>query len=110
MPPDLLLLDMTIPNYDPGPDEPGGQTFAFGGRELLRQLDRFDIVLPVIIVTQFETFGKPPYTIGLAELDAEMRDEHASVYKGVVYYNAAIHGWKEQLRELILMATQSEGA
>lgn len=103
--PDLVLLDMTIPNYDPGPDEPGGQTHPFGGREFLRQLDRFDIILPVIIVTQFETFGKFPNAIGLEQLDAEMRSEHSRVYRGAVYYNAAVHGWKSQLRSLIQSTT-----
>ena len=100
-PPDLILLDMTIPNYDTGPDEPGGQTHIFGGRELLRQMDRFDISIPVIVITQFETFGKPPQTMRLADLDAQLREQHKEVYKGAIYYHAAIHGWKEQLAQLI---------
>ncbi len=100
-PPDLVLLDMTLPNYDAGFDEPGGQTHIFGGREFLRQMDRFDIVVPVIVVTQFETFGKEPHEIGLAELDSQLQSDHSSVYKGSVYYHAAIHGWEEQLEALI---------
>jgi CheY-like chemotaxis protein len=99
--PDLVLLDMTLPNYDPGPDEPGGQTHIFGGQEFLRQMDRFEIVLPVIVVTQFETFGKPPNTKLLQDLDRELRAEHATSYRGAVYYHSAIHGWKEELKELM---------
>jgi CheY-like chemotaxis protein len=49
--PNLVLLDMTLPNFDATPDDPGGQTHNFGGRELLKQLDRFDIKVPVIVVT-----------------------------------------------------------
>jgi len=101
--PDLVLLDMTLPNYDPGPDEPGGQTHIFGGQEFLRQMDRFDIVLPVIVVTQFEAFGKPPNTKLLVDLDRELRAEHGASYRGAVYYHSAIHGWKEQLRNLMLL-------
>lgn len=97
--PNLVLLDMTIPNYDTGPDEPGGTTHIFGGREFLRQMERFDIDVPVIVVTQFETFGKPP--VGLKELDAELMAAHPSVYRGVVYYHASIHGWKEELKRFI---------
>jgi CheY-like chemotaxis protein len=104
--PDLVLLDMTIPNYDIGPDESGGQTHIFGGVEFLRQLDRFDIHVPVIVVTQFETFGKPPQTRQLSDLDAELRAEHASDYKGSVYYNAAIHGWKEELFRIMTKLQQ----
>lgn len=100
---DLIILDMTLPNYDASPEEPGGQTHIFGGREFLRQMDRFDIVIPVIVVTQFETFGKPPARIGLRELDQELRAEHENVYKGAVYYHAAIDGWKSELKRLIDM-------
>ena len=99
--PDLVLLDMTLPNYDAGFDEPGGQTHIFGGREFLRQMDRFDITVPVIVVTQFETFGKGPSEMGLNELDAELQSDHRSIYRGVIYYHAAIHGWEEKLENLI---------
>ena len=96
-PPALVLLDMTLPNYDADFDEPGGQTHIFGGREFLRQMDRFDISIPVIVITQFETFGEGTSEIGLSELDAELRAEHGTIYKGSIYYHAAIHGWEEQL-------------
>jgi len=92
---------MTLPNYDASFDEPGGQTHIFGGREFLRQMDRFDIAVPVIVVTQFETFGKGLHEIGLSELNAELLAEHGDLYKGSVYYHAAIHGWEEKLEALI---------
>jgi CheY-like chemotaxis protein len=100
-PPDLVLLDMTLPNYDAGFDEPGGQTHIFGGREFLRQMDRFEIIVPVIVVTQFETFGREPHEIGLSELDSELQADHGNVYRGSVYYHAAIHGWEEKLETLM---------
>ncbi len=99
--PDLILLDMTLPTYDSGPDEPGGQTHIFGGSELLRQLDRFDIEVPVIVVTQFETFGHGRLSKDLTQLDRELKAEHAKLYRGMVYYHAAIHGWEDKLRSLI---------
>ena len=102
---DLILLDMTLPNYDPGPDESGGITHIFGGREFLRQMDRFDLDVPVIVVTQFETFGKPPQVMGLRELDEQLRHEHSAVYRGAVYYHASLHAWKDELRRLISAAT-----
>lgn len=100
-PPQGILLDMTLPTYDAGPDESGGQTNIFGGREFLRQMDRFDIEIPVIVVTQFETFGKGRHIVGLTELDGELRVDHPRVYHGCVYYHAAIHGWEEKLRSLL---------
>lgn len=105
---DLVLLDMTLPTYDIGPDEPGGSTHPFGGREFLRQLKRFKISIPVIVITQFETFGSGPDTTTLKELDEELRRDHASVYRGSVYYHAAIQSWKDQLKALLLGSLSSE--
>ena len=99
--PDLILLDMTLPNYDPGPDEPGGEPHIFGGREFLRQMDRFDIRVPVVVVTQFGTFGSGSNARNLKDVDAELRGSHPEIYRGAIYYNAAIQGWKDELRTCI---------
>lgn len=100
--PSLIILDMTLPNYDPSSEEPGGgAAHSFGGREFLRQMDRFDVNVPVIVFTQFETFGRPPQQMGLPELDKQLREEHPSIYRGSVYYHASIRSWETQLKLLI---------
>ena len=99
--PDLVLLDMTLPTYDVGPDEPGGNTHPLGGREFLGDMKRFSIVAPVIVVTQFETFGSGPETTTLQALDAELRRDYQDIYRGAVYYHASIQSWKDRLRTLI---------
>lgn len=106
---DLIMLDMTLPNYDAGPDEPGGgTTHSFGGREFLKQMERFDVRAPVVVVTQFETFGKPPQSLNLAELDAQLKRDHPSTYLGSVYYHASIRGWHDALRALCDTTLQSK--
>lgn len=98
---DLILLDMTLPNYDAGPDEPGGgMTHSFGGREFLKQMDRFGVVTPTVVVTQFETFGKAPHALDLKELNVQLRQQHPRAYAGCVYYHASIRGWRERLRSV----------
>lgn len=98
----LIILDMTLPNYDPSPDEPGGGTIhSFGGREFLKQMTRFQITTPVIVVTQFEQFGKPPTVTNLEELDKSLRRDFSRTYRGAVYYHAAIIGWQQALASLI---------
>lgn len=97
--PDMVLLDMTLPNYDIGPDEPGGDPQIFGGRDFLDQMDRLEIIVPVIVITQYETFGKPPKS--LSQLDEELRANYSTSYRGVIYYHASIHEWKEQLKRRI---------
>jgi len=99
--PDIVILDMTLPNFDQDAEESGGYMHQFGGREFLRQLDRFDIVIPVIVVTQFETFGKPPQVMGIMELDERLSREHPDQYRGAIYYNAAIHDWAAKLKNIV---------
>lgn len=99
-PPDLVLLDMSIPTYDPGPGEPSGAKH-FGGEDLLGHMDRFDIEIPVILVTQFDNFGIAPNIKTLAEVDESLRATFPAQYRGYVYYHATITAWQEQLLGLI---------
>src|SRR5215469_6069010 len=55
--PDIVLLDMSLTTFDVGPRESGGKPQNFGGLEILRQMDRLQIVIPVIVITQHERFA-----------------------------------------------------
>ena len=98
---DYVILDMTMPTYDISVEEDGGRPQAYAGREILRQLDRREIVLPVIVVTQFDRFGEGKETLTLSELDAQLRMQHPHIYMGSVYYNPALEGWKQELSRAI---------
>lgn len=95
---DLIILDMTLPQYDLSPDEPSDDTHIFGGQEFLAQMDRFDIFTPVLVFTQFEVFGKPPNEMDLDSLNKSLKMEYPLIYKGFVYYHASINTWKDELR------------
>ena len=99
--PSLILLDMTLPNFDATPGDPGGQPHNFGGKEFLKQLERFHIKVPVVVVTQFITFGRGTQAIGLDDLNKELATSFGQNYAGCVYYHASIHRWKEELERLI---------
>jgi len=94
---DLILLDMTIPTYDVTPSERGGRIRAFGGKEILAKMRRAGITVPVIVVTQFESFGEGASVIGLRELSEQLQKEFPEIYRGAVYYNAAQEDWKTVL-------------
>lgn len=98
--PDLVLLDMTLPNYDIGPDETGGQHHIFGGQEFIRQMERFKVDTNIIVITQFETFGKAPNIINIEQLDLILKEESPQSYIGIVYYHASIEIWKTKLKEI----------
>lgn len=98
---DLILLDMTMPTFDIGIDEDGGRPQAYAGREILRQMDRREIVTPVIIITQFDKFGEGIDELTLPELDHQLYQDHPQIYQGAIYYSAALGIWKELLGKVL---------
>lgn len=99
--PDYVILDMTLPNYEPESDGHVGSVLAFGGVEFLRQVRRYRIETKVIVVTQFETFGDDDNAKDRKELDAELREQFSNVYKGMVYYHASLSDWSDELQNLL---------
>jgi CheY-like chemotaxis protein len=96
-PPELILLDMSMPTYDISPTERGGRTRVYAGRDVLREMQRRGIGSKVIVVTQFESFGEGPTRKTLPELTAELRRGFPENYVTTVYYHPAQSDWKSQL-------------
>jgi CheY-like chemotaxis protein len=97
---DLVLLDMSMPTFDIAPGEDGGRPQSLAGREILRQIDRRGLGMPVIVITQLVRFG-PDESITASELDAQLRQGHPKNYRGMVYYDATLAGWKPELGSLL---------
>ena len=95
---DIVILDMTLPNYDATADEPGGgSVHSFGGEKLLRYMGRLELSTPVVVVTQFELFFGDDGPMDIDELDSQLASSFASVYLGVVYYHASSSRWRVDL-------------
>jgi CheY-like chemotaxis protein len=94
---DVVLLDMTIPTFDVTDVDDGGRPQAYGGREVLRQMDRRGILTPVFVVTQFDRFGEHRNALTLEQLDMALRGEHPRIYRGAVHYDSSLEAWKHEL-------------
>jgi CheY-like chemotaxis protein len=94
---DLIILDMTLPTFDISADESGGRPQAYAGREILRQMDRRNINVPVIVVTQFDKFGEGKDSMTLKQLESQLRLSHPSNYICAIYYSSTIDDWKNEL-------------
>jgi CheY-like chemotaxis protein len=97
--PHLIILDMSLPTFDIGPQESGGRPQGFGGVEVLREMDRRGVTTPVIVVTQYEMFGDE--RLGLRELAAKLSVEHPLTFIDLVYYETASEQWKKAFTEAI---------
>jgi CheY-like chemotaxis protein len=101
---DLVLLDMSLPSFDVGPGETGGRPQGFGGIEVLRSMDRGQIVVPVIVITAYEAFPSGDVQITLETLQSNLQQSHPTIFRGLVFYNSVFSAWSDQLSDLIRKA------
>jgi CheY-like chemotaxis protein len=101
---DVIILDMTLPNFDVGTDDSGSLIHPLGGKEFLRKMKRGKIETPVVVVTQFETFGRGLERLDVESLRSSLADEYRGLCVGTVYYDSAIDTWKEEIAGLITKA------
>jgi hypothetical protein len=89
----LILLDMSLPNYDITLGETGGDFESEAGKFLLQEMYRRDININVAIVTMYKNFTDEDFNSGLKE--------RFKNYLGVVYFNFNDpDSWKNELRTI----------
>ena len=98
--PDLIVLDMTMRNFDKSPTDDGGRPHPFAGREILRQMKREGRFIPTVIITQFEEFGDERNKVTLAQLTSELGSRFSN-YRGTVEYRHHIDAWQGELKQRI---------
>jgi len=97
---DLILLDMSMPNFDPDPGiNVDSSPESFAGKELLEQMRLRDIKIPVIVITQFSSFEGGSIT--LDSLSKEFHSKYNDFYIGSVYFNSATDAWKNSLSNML---------
>ncbi len=98
---DLILLDMTMTNFDIAPIHQGGRPQSYAGKELLMQMVRRKIYYPVIVVTQFDIFESNGKKLTLEQLDMELEQQFPKVYWGAVHFNVKYDDWREKIKTLL---------
>ena len=100
--PDLLLLDMSLPTYEIAPGEQGGRPQDFGGIAVVDFMDFEEMVAPVIIVTQYETFPvRNGESMSLEVLAEKATADYPRVFRGLVYYSSVENNWHDPLKSLM---------
>lgn len=90
----LVLLDMSLPNYDIAPGESGGDFESLAGKYLLNEMYRRDINIKVVIVTMYQNYVDEEFNSGLRE--------NFSNYLGVIYFNLSDpEGWRNDLKNIL---------
>lgn len=100
-PPDVLVLDMTMPTYEVGPREPGGRERRYAGREIIRQLSRKKLFVPVIVLTQYEQFEEGGKDVDLNTIRKELAEQYPEFFLDALYYNASDSRWMTELERIL---------
>jgi len=100
----LIILDMSMPTFEVGPDDDGGRPQAYAGREVLRQIVRRKLHVMSVVVTQFDRFGQGKDALTLDQLRDALAVEHGPAYLGCIYYDPRSGEWKDALTKAIEMA------
>jgi CheY-like chemotaxis protein len=99
---DFIILDMSMPSFDITDKDPtGGVPESYAGEDFLSQMTLMDIVVPVIVVTQYDNFGADEQQISLVKLNDKLTKNHPHIYKGSVYFKASTTSWKGELKSLL---------
>ena len=97
---DILLLDMSMPSFDPSVTNPeGSKPKSFAGKELMAQMSIREIEIPTIVITQYSNFEGG--SIDLPELTEDLESRFPSFFIGSVFYSSVSNEWKAQLLSLI---------
>lgn len=98
----FVVLDMSLPTFDIAPGEQGGRPQNYGGIELLRYMDFYELQCPVFIVTQYEAFPDKNGHVDLSSLSERLRVDHPRTFRDLIYYaGSSDEVWRRKLTEAI---------
>lgn len=98
--PILVLLDMSLPNYDGEiSSTEGGKFRSYGGRDILYQLSRRGADVRVLVVTQYDSFSSEANAKSLETLAEELGNEFPQHFIGAVFYSASQDDWKNRISD-----------
>jgi DNA-binding response OmpR family regulator len=101
-PPQLVILDMTLPTFDRTGSEREGRLRPLGGFDLMKKLVLHNIEVPIVVVSQLETFGEGSDRVTFKELVNKCHREFPNIFRGAVYFNQTDSSWICELQSLIV--------
>lgn len=93
---DIIILDMSLSNYDVNAHERGGRPQNFGGKEVMRYIRRKNKAPKVIVLTMYEAFSDGENFKSFNQLNDELKEDFSDVYSGMIHFDTA-NMWKNKL-------------
>lgn len=92
--PDFIIADMSLPTYDIEVRERGGSPRTFGGIEVFETLERYEMEIPVLVVTSYPVLSEGSKSLGLTELSKQLRQDFPDNFIDTVYFDSAFSDWE----------------
>ncbi|MES2264294.1 MAG: response regulator [Pseudomonadota bacterium] len=99
--PGLIILDMTLPNFDRLPNAREGRLRPIGGYDMMRKIKLREVQTRIIVVTQLESFGEGEDEVSFEEMAARCATEFSQTYVGSVYFDQREAAWQDELENYI---------
>ncbi|MDD3264173.1 MAG: hypothetical protein PHT94_04750 [Candidatus Nanoarchaeia archaeon] len=94
---DLLLLDMSLPNFDTIEGNDSGAPLSRGGELILYEMDVMDINLKTIIVSMHDDFDGD----SLEVIHNQYKEKFSKFYMSYVFYNEIESNWENELEKIL---------
>lgn len=99
---EMVLLDMSLPLYDLNGEDEGINEFeAFGGIEILDEIERKELFVEVLVITAFDVIEDDTKKIHLSQLDQQMKENYSNIYLGCIHYDQSSLEWKSELKKYV---------
>ncbi|WP_264403460.1 response regulator [Vibrio owensii] len=97
---DVIILDMSMPNFDPKPGEKPALK-ALAGRDVMTKMQYRNMNTPVIVVTQFDIFGRHSDAVSIDKLSYDLKTDFPQIFSGCVIYNTQSKDWENELVNIV---------
>lgn len=96
-PPELIILDMSIPTFDKSIDSREGRLRPLGGYDVMKKILFKNIQTKVIVLTQLEFFGEGAEKISFEELRNKCIENFSDIFLDCIYYSPTESSWCKSL-------------
>jgi CheY-like chemotaxis protein len=95
--PDMIIADMSLPTYDIEGAERGGTPRSFGGIEVFEFLARYEMTVPVLVVTSYPAITDGLQSMDLTQLTLRLKEEFPACFTGTVYFDSTYSTWERDI-------------
>lgn len=107
---DVVIMDMTLPTTEAEDGKLSGRMRILGGLELMAEIEFLDLVIPVIVLTQFDGFPMDGRIITVKDLQQRMCSEFPSLSRGAIFYGAEDVVWASELTKKVTEVIEDENS